>query len=172
MASQATKMVREKRPVSEPVKPAGIVSPTENEIATVAFQLWLDSGCPVGSDQEHWFRAEAMLTKSPVAKYGDLSRRPSIPRCDTRTESETVAEFTLERICRTVPQANPQASARIAGPASTPNEGLEPLQEFQLAKIVGRRPHGSPRASPIARGFTPQSWALGRSKAAPKRQFN
>ena len=103
MASQATKMAREKRPVSEPVKTAGIVGPTENEIATVAFQLWLDSGCPIGSDQEHWFRAEAMLLRnSSVAKCEDLSGRPSIPRSDTRTESETVAEFTLERIRRTV----------------------------------------------------------------------
>src|ERR1035438_5130748 len=33
---------------------------TEGEIATVAYQLWLDNGCPVGSDQEDWFRAEAM----------------------------------------------------------------------------------------------------------------
>ena len=83
--------------VSEPVKTAGVVNPTENEIATVAYQLWLDSGCPIGSDQEQWFRAEAMLRNALVAECEDLSRRPSIPRCDTRTESEMVAEFTSER---------------------------------------------------------------------------
>jgi hypothetical protein len=90
-------MVPKMSTVSEPVKTAGIVNPTENEIATVAYQLWLDSGCPIGSDQEQWFRAEAMLRNALVAKCEDLSRRPSIPRRDTRTESEMVAEFTLER---------------------------------------------------------------------------
>jgi Protein of unknown function (DUF2934) len=97
MTSHATKIVPEMSTVSEPVKTAGIVNPTGNEIATVAYQLWLDSGCPIGSDQEQWFRAEAMLRNALVAKCEDLSRRPSIPRCDTRTESEMVAEFTLER---------------------------------------------------------------------------
>jgi hypothetical protein len=97
MTSQATKMVREMSTASEPVKTAGIVNPTENEIATVAYQLWLDNGCPMGSDQEHWFRAEAMLRNALVAKCEDLSGRPSILPCDTRTESEIVAEFTLER---------------------------------------------------------------------------
>jgi len=52
---------------------------TEGEIATVAYQLWLDNGCPVGSDQEDWFRAEAMLKNALIAKCEDLARRPSIP---------------------------------------------------------------------------------------------
>lgn len=30
-------------------------------IAVRAYQLWLDRGCPVGSDQEDWFRAEEEL---------------------------------------------------------------------------------------------------------------
>ena len=97
MASPATKMVPEMSPVSEPVKTSGIVNPTEDEIASVAYQLWLDSGCPIGSaDQEHWFRAEAMLRNALAAKCEDLSRRPSIPSRDTRTESEMLAEFASE----------------------------------------------------------------------------
>jgi len=92
MTSYATKMVPEMSTVGEPVKTVGIVNPTENEIRTVAYQLWLGSGCPIGSDQEHWFRAEAMLSNALVAKCEDLSRRP--PMC---TESEIVAEFTSER---------------------------------------------------------------------------
>jgi len=90
-------MPRQESTVTEFVKTAALVSPTESEIATVAYQLWLDSGCPIGSDQEHWFRAEAMLRNALDAKCADLSRRPSNPRRDTRTEFETVAEFTLER---------------------------------------------------------------------------
>ena len=69
---------------------------TEGEIATVAYQLWLDNGCPVGSDREDWFRAEAMLKNALIAKCEDLARRPSIPRCDTRTESEMPADFRWE----------------------------------------------------------------------------
>ena len=80
-------------------KTAATVSPTESEIATVAYQLWLDNGCPVGSDQEDWLRAEATLKNALVAKWEDLSRRPSIPRRDTRTESEMPAEFRWEGHC-------------------------------------------------------------------------
>jgi hypothetical protein len=86
-------MMPETSTVSESVQTAATVSPTESEIATVAYQLWLDNGCPVGSDEEDWFRAEAMLKNALVAKCEDLSRPPSIPRRDIRTESEMLAEL-------------------------------------------------------------------------------
>jgi hypothetical protein len=93
MSIVAAKMMPERSIVSESVKTAATVSPTEIEIATVAYHLWLDNGCPVGSDQEDWFRAEAMLKDALVAKYEDLSRLPSIPRCDTRIDSEMLCEL-------------------------------------------------------------------------------
>jgi Protein of unknown function (DUF2934) len=97
MSSGAATMMPERSTVSKSLKTAATVSPTESEIATVAYQLWLDNGCPVGSDQEDWLRAEAMLLKNGlVAKCEDLSRRPSIPRCDTRTESKMLVEFQWE----------------------------------------------------------------------------
>ena len=96
-SSDAEEMMPERSTVSESVKTAATVGPTESEIAIVAYQLWLDNGCPVGSDQEDWFQAEAMLLKNAlVAIYEDLSRRPSIPRSNTRTESEMLAEFRYE----------------------------------------------------------------------------
>jgi hypothetical protein len=82
--------------VRESVKTAATVRPAESEIATVAYQLWLDNGCPAGSDQEHWFRAEAILKNALVAKCEDPSRRPSVLRRDLRTEFEIVAEFRWE----------------------------------------------------------------------------
>jgi hypothetical protein len=82
--------------VFESVKTAATVSPTDSEIATVAYQLWLERGCPIGSDQEDWYRAEAMLKNAVVVTCEDLFRRPSIPCCDTRTESELLAEFPWE----------------------------------------------------------------------------
>src|ERR1039458_8117304 len=75
---------------------AATVSLTESEIATVAYQLWLDNGRPVGSDKEDWFRAEAMLKNALVAKRQDLPGRPSVHRDDTGTEFEMLAEFQWE----------------------------------------------------------------------------
>jgi hypothetical protein len=43
------------------VRTAASISSTESEIAAVAYQLWLENGCSVGSGREDWFRAEAML---------------------------------------------------------------------------------------------------------------
>jgi hypothetical protein len=99
MSSGAAKTMLERSTVSESVKTAATVSPTESEIATVAYQLWRDNGCPVGSDRENWLRAEAMLKNVLVATCEDLSRRPSISRCDARIESEMLAEFLWEGHC-------------------------------------------------------------------------
>jgi hypothetical protein len=85
-------MVTELQTVSKHVKTAGTVNPTRNEIAAVAYQLWLDSRCPVGSDREHWLQAEVMLRNALVAKREDLSGSPSIPTRDSRAGFEMVAE--------------------------------------------------------------------------------
>lgn len=61
---------------SEPAKSP--VGPTESEIAAAAYQLWLDNGCPAGSDREDWFRAEAALKRA---------------RRVTRVEAEMVVEI-------------------------------------------------------------------------------
>ena len=83
----------EKSIASESAETAAPVSPTESQIAPIAHQLWLDNGCPVGSDREDWFRAEAMLKNALAAKSEDVSSLPSIARCDTSTESEVRSEF-------------------------------------------------------------------------------
>src|ERR1035438_10891644 len=88
VSSDAIKMMPETSTVSESVRTAATVSPTESEIATVAYQLWLDNGCPIGSDQEDWFRAEAMLKNALVAKCEDPSRPPSIPPRETRPATQ------------------------------------------------------------------------------------
>jgi hypothetical protein len=58
---EVAKMMPVKSTVSESVKATATVGPTESEIATAAYQLWLDNGGFIGSDQENWFWAEAML---------------------------------------------------------------------------------------------------------------
>lgn len=37
-------------------------------VAGLAYQYYLDEGCPVGRDQEHWFRAEQTLRGAAEAK--------------------------------------------------------------------------------------------------------
>jgi hypothetical protein len=77
MSSDAAKMMHVRSTASRSVKTAATVRPTESEIAAVAYQLWLDNGCPVGSEQEDQLRAEAMLKDTFVATCEDMSRRPS-----------------------------------------------------------------------------------------------
>ena len=36
-------------------------TPDRDRIAVRAYQLWLGRGCPIGTDQEDWFRAENEL---------------------------------------------------------------------------------------------------------------
>jgi hypothetical protein len=94
--SDAAKKIPEGSTVSESVTIAATVSPTESEIAAVAYRLWFNNGCPAGSDQEDWYRAEAMLKDALAAKCEGLWNRPPIPRRDSRTESEMLVAFRWE----------------------------------------------------------------------------
>ena len=38
-----------------------------DEIAALAYQLWNERGCPIGSPDEDWFRAEAELNNRKEA---------------------------------------------------------------------------------------------------------
>jgi hypothetical protein len=96
MPSSAAVMMRDRSTSSEPVQTAATIGPTESEIATLAYQLWQDNGCPVGSDKEDWFLAKAMLKNALVAKGQNLSERPSVTYDDNRTEFEILAEFRWE----------------------------------------------------------------------------
>ena len=41
---------------------AATANPRQKQIVeALAYQLWLQRGCPVGSDQEDWFQAEKEL---------------------------------------------------------------------------------------------------------------
>ena len=96
MPSSAAVMMRDRSTVSGPVKTAATISPTESEIAPLAYQLWQDAGCPIGSDKEDWFRAETMLKNALVEKGQDFSGHTSVLRDDNCTEFEMPAEFRWE----------------------------------------------------------------------------
>lgn len=34
-------------------------------VRDLAYQLWVEQGCPVGRDKENWFEAERLLSSTP-----------------------------------------------------------------------------------------------------------
>ena len=66
MASRALKIDPKRSAKSEAIEKKGLETPEnvdETAIAALAYQIWLDRGCPAGSDQQDWFQAEADLKK-------------------------------------------------------------------------------------------------------------
>jgi hypothetical protein len=66
MASRALKIDPKKSGMSHPTDTTerNASEPvSENAVAALAYQIWLKRGCPIGSDQEDWFRAEEDLKK-------------------------------------------------------------------------------------------------------------
>lgn len=78
------------------VKTGATVSPAESEVASIAYQLWLDGECPAGSRLEDWFRTEEMFKNALVVKREDQFRRPSSSSCDPSAGSEILAGFPWE----------------------------------------------------------------------------
>jgi len=62
MASRALK-IDPQQSARESVQPT-LSNSADQEIAALAYQFWLERGCPIGSDQEDWFRAERELALS------------------------------------------------------------------------------------------------------------
>jgi hypothetical protein len=117
-------------------------TPTHDEIALQAHQLWRDRGCPDCCDTEIWLEAERQLSGG--------SPRAGGPTADTfaeRVEAETAAESVVEY--HLSPAATEQEAIKAAiqkqearapqvphhtGPAAKPPETGKPLWT---------RPHGS-----------------------------
>jgi hypothetical protein len=52
------------RQIPTPEEPAPMVEPkpTHEDIAVLAYALWLERGCPEGSPEEDWLKAEQELS--------------------------------------------------------------------------------------------------------------
>jgi hypothetical protein len=57
--AQATKVAYETQ--LHPEQPERTVA--HSDISALAYQLWQDRGCPDGSPEEEWYRAERQLTR-------------------------------------------------------------------------------------------------------------
>ena len=40
------------------------------EVAALAYKMWRERGCPIGSDQEDWFRAEREIRNRKTSPAG------------------------------------------------------------------------------------------------------
>ena len=58
----------------KPIRPATLkATPNATDTAALAYQLWMERGCPIGSDQEDWFRAEAILSGKTGERVEELA---------------------------------------------------------------------------------------------------
>jgi hypothetical protein len=101
MASRALKIDPEKseqrsvtsEPLNEPVQPAVSDNVDGKEIARLAYQLWQERGCPIGTDQEDWFRAERELAGlKRTGEEGVASQNPA-ERPMTSTEEADLTKL-------------------------------------------------------------------------------
>jgi hypothetical protein len=58
MAAQAVEFLEL---VETTTRPQETTINLRQEIEALAYRLWMERGCPIGSDQEDWFRAESIL---------------------------------------------------------------------------------------------------------------
>jgi hypothetical protein len=61
MAGRALNLDAKKVTKSAPAELPPPVPVSEDDIAILAHQLWIERGCPLGSDQDDWFNAERQL---------------------------------------------------------------------------------------------------------------
>ena len=67
MSAHAMQQVVETPPVETPQAstPLAEARPAYEDIALLAYALWQERGCPEGSSEEDWFRAEQELAGRP-----------------------------------------------------------------------------------------------------------
>ena len=81
--------------------PSGSVQPVpsknvdEKEIAVLAYQFWHERGCPIGSDQADWFRAERELAGANRTDEEEVGNSISTERSIAHAEEpdSTVPRF-------------------------------------------------------------------------------
>ena len=55
---------REENRIPEPVSTVvkrNTSQPPEEEVSSLAYQLWMERGCPIGEPEQDWFKAEEVI---------------------------------------------------------------------------------------------------------------
>jgi hypothetical protein len=94
MASRALKLDPEQsekghvtsEALEESVRPALLNNANEKEIALLAYQFWQERGCPIGSDQDDWFRAEREVARSKIRDDDEVGSESADERSMARGE--------------------------------------------------------------------------------------
>ncbi len=58
---QASRSTTTPDPVGRSLNPAAAPVSTHQQIAALAYRLWCERGCPHGSAEDDWFRAEQQI---------------------------------------------------------------------------------------------------------------
>jgi hypothetical protein len=96
-------------------------APTREDIERLAYRLWLERGCPAGTPEQDWDRAEQMLRSS----------EPNTAREDAQPSS-----FETARSVNELPQARP---IDVSPPSAAAEDAREASAE--------RKPSGGKRRS-------------------------
>jgi hypothetical protein len=59
---------------------------TASQVRDLAYQLWVEQGCPVGRDQENWFEAERLLTETRQAAVPQNKKEKKAQEKKTKTK--------------------------------------------------------------------------------------
>jgi len=69
--------VRSEKPqpsITDPIRTSSEINPGRDPIAALAYQIYLQEGCPQGRDVQHWTEAEAQLAAiTPVTVKTELT---------------------------------------------------------------------------------------------------
>ncbi len=111
-------------------------TPTHDEIALQAQQLWRNRGCPDGCDTEIWLEAERQLSGGRTA--GTFAERA---KAETAAESEVEYHLSPAQTEQKSIQAAMQKEAARA--PQVPHNPAPTAKPPETGKPLWTRPHGS-----------------------------
>jgi hypothetical protein len=101
-------------------------TPTHDEIARQARQIWQNRGCPSGNDTEIWLEAERTLNEDPAADT-------FAARARSETAAESEVEFHLS-------------------PAPTEQKSIQAAMQKENARAPQVPHHTGPKVTPATTG--------------------
>ncbi|WP_438480215.1 DUF2934 domain-containing protein [Oleiharenicola lentus] len=101
-------------------------TPTHEEIAQRAYQLWQNAGQPDGRHDEFWLQAETALLGKTVPVASPATHSTSTPALD-RLKAVAAAESATENLMSPAPSDDAAIKAALPGkvsPATSPNPAV------------------------------------------------
>jgi hypothetical protein len=106
----------------------------EDTIRRCAYFLWLDRGCPEGTDWEHWFEAKQLLSEAGAAGVKNSSR------ADDASPGFSIGNTVAARLS--------DPTHRFHAPGLSHDDRLTVVAGEARQRVRGRRSGGSLRAQP------------------------